>query len=317
MSTQPRPHASAESPVLSIRRFSRFYTGQIGLLRQGLLDSPFSLTEVRILYEIAHHDRVTATDLSADLSLDAGYLSRILAKFEKRGWVQRTPSPADRRQSLLALTPKGLANFRPIEERSNRQVEQMLTKLTPASQQQLVAAMHSIEQILSPARAVVTAEPYLLRAQQPGDMGWVVSRHGALYAQEYHYDERFEALVAGIVAEFIKRFDPKHERCWIAERNGERLGSVFLVRKSATVSKLRLLLVEPSARGLGIGRRLVEECVRFARQVGYRKIVLWTQSELKVARAIYQKTGFELAGQEKHDSWGRKNLVAETWELKL
>jgi DNA-binding MarR family transcriptional regulator/GNAT superfamily N-acetyltransferase len=313
-------HARAHSPtssILAIRRFNRFYTGQIGLLQQGLLDSPFSLTEVRILYEVAHRERVTATELSNDLNLDAGYLSRILANFQKRGWIQRTPSAADRRQSLLTLTAKGMGNFRPLEDRSNQQVAQMLAKLTPPSQQQLVVAMQSIEQILSPAPAVVSAEPYILRPHQPGDMGWIVFRHGALYSEEHHYDQRFEALVAEIVAEFIDHFDPKRERCWIAERDGERIGSVCLVRKSATTAKLRLLLVEPSARGLGIGRRLVEECVRFARQVGYKKMVLWTQSDLKPARAIYQKAGFQLIGEEKHDSWGRKNLVAETWELKL
>lgn len=317
MASHARAHSPVESSVLAIRRFNRFYTGQIGLLQQGLLDSPFSLTEVRILYEIAHRDRVTATELSNDLALDAGYLSRILAKFENRGWIQRTPSPTDRRQSVLALTAKGTVNFRPLEERSNQQVAHMLSKLAPASQQQLVNAMQSIEQILSPAQTIVPLEPYLLRAHQPGDMGWVVSRHGALYAEEYHFDERFEGLVSEIVAEFINHFDPKHERCWIAERNGERVGSVFLVRKSARVSKLRLLLVEPSARGLGIGCRLVEECVRFARQAGYKKMVLWTQSDLKAARAIYQKAGFQLIGEEKHDSWGRKHLIAETWELKL
>lgn len=317
MASHARAHSPADSSIQAIRRFNRFYTGQIGLLQRGLLDSPFSLTEVRILYEIAHRDGVTATELSNDLNLDAGYLSRILANFQKRGWIQRVPSPADRRQALLALTPKGRANFKPLEERSNQQVERMLAKLTPASRQQLVGAMHGIEQLLSPAPAFVSVEPYLVRGPQPGDMGWVVSRHGALYAKEYHFDERFEALVAEIVAEFINHFDPTHERCWIAEYNGERVGSVFLVRKSATISKLRLLLVEPSARGLGIGRRLVEECVRFARQVGYKKMVLWTQSDLEAARAIYQKAGFRLVGQEKHDSWGRKNLVAETWELKL
>lgn len=317
--SSPAASASA-SPIPAVRHFNRYYTRQIGLLQQGLLATPFSLTEVRLLYELAHREGVTATDLSADLSLDPGYLSRILASFEKRGWIHRKPAPTDRRQSLLALTPKGLATFRPLEERSNQQVEEMLAKLSPAAQTQLVNAMQQIEQVLSPMPA--PAEPYLLRAHQPGDMGWVVFRHGVLYSEEYHYDERFEALVAEIVAEFIQKFDPKCERCWIAERklaerNRERVGSVFLVRKSATISKLRLLLVEPSARGLGIGHRLVEECIRFARQAGYKKIMLWTQSELKTARAIYQKSGFKLVGEEKHDSWSRKNLVAETWELKL
>jgi DNA-binding MarR family transcriptional regulator/GNAT superfamily N-acetyltransferase len=303
------------NPIPAIRHFNRYYTRQIGLLQQGLLETPFSLSEVRLLYELAHREGVTATGLATDLSLDPGYLSRVLANFEKRGWIRRQPSPHDRRQSLLTLTRTGAAEFSPLETRSNHQVEQMLAKISPAAQRQLVSAMQQIEQILSPQP--VTAEPYLLRAHQPGDIGWVVFRHGVLYSEEYHYDERFEALVAEIAAEFIQHFDPQKERCWIAERDGERVGSVFLVRKSATVSKLRLLLVEPSARGLGIGRRLVEECIRFARQAGYKKMMLWTQSELKAARAIYQQAGFELTGKEKHDSWSRKGLISETWELKL
>ena len=306
---------SASSPVPAIRHFNRYYTRQIGLLQQGLLDSSLSLTEVRILYELAHHQGVTATDLCSALDLDPGYLSRILANFEKHGWIRRKPSPQDRRQSVLALTPRGQATITPLEERSNHQVKQMLSRIPPESQQQLVRCMQQIEEILNPAPK--TAEPYLLRPHQPGDMGWVAFRHGVLYSEEYHYDERFEALVAEIAAEFIQSFDSKHERCWIAERNGERVGSVFLVRKSATISKLRLLLVEPSARGLGIGRRLVQECIRFARQAGYKKMMLWTQSELKAARAIYEKEGFKLVAEEKHDSWSRKNLVAETWELDL
>jgi DNA-binding MarR family transcriptional regulator/GNAT superfamily N-acetyltransferase len=317
-------HLAGDS-VSAIRHFNRYYTRQIGLLQRGLLETAFSLTDVRLLYELAHREGATATDLAADLSLDPGHLSRILANFEKRGWIHRKPSPDDRRQSLLALTQKGAATFAPLETRSNQQVEQMLAKISPAAQRQLISAMQQIEHVLSP-RPVPT-EPYLLRSHQPGDMGWVVFRHGILYSEEYRYDERFEALVAEIAAKFIQHFDPKRERCWIAERtiaerttaerNVERVGSVFLVRKSATVSKLRLLLVEPSARGLGIGRHLVEECIRFARQAGYKKMMLWTQSELKAARAIYEQAGFELTGKEKHDSWSRKGLVSETWELKL
>jgi DNA-binding MarR family transcriptional regulator/GNAT superfamily N-acetyltransferase len=316
----PSP-ASSESSVGSqaattaVRHFNRFYTRQIGLLQQGLLSTPFSLTEVRLLYELAHREGVTATELSGDLSLDPGYLSRMLAKFEKRGWIQRKPSPGDRRQTFLTLTRKGSATLAPLEERSNAQVEEMLARIPPADQGQLLGAMKRMEAILT--LEPMSAEPYLLRTHHPGDMGWVVFRHGVLYSQEYRYDERFEALVAEIVAEFIQKFDSKCERCWIAERDGERVGSVYLVRKSAAIAKLRLLLVEPSARGLGIGQRLVEECIRFARQVGYKKIVLWTQSELKAARGIYQKTGFRLVAEEAHDSWGRKNLVAETWELEL
>jgi DNA-binding MarR family transcriptional regulator/GNAT superfamily N-acetyltransferase len=309
-SAQPHPQT-----VPAVRRFNRFYTRQIGLLQQGLLESTFSLTEVRLLYELAHRDGATAVGLAAELTLDPGYLSRMLANFEKRGLIRRQPSLTDRRQSILTLTAKGSATFRPLEARSNQQVAQMLAKLSPAAQAQLASAMHQIEQVLSPAPP--SAAPYLLRAHQPGDMGWVVFRHGVLYSEEYRYDEGFEALVAEIVAEFVQHFDPIRERCWIAERNGERVGSVFLVRKSDTISKLRLLLVEPSARGLGIGRRLVEECIRFARQCGYKKMMLWTQSELKAARAIYQKAGFKLIGEEKHDSWSRKGLIAETWELKL
>ena len=305
----------AEETVAAVRRFNRFYTRQIGVLQEGLLDSPFSLTEVRVLYELAHHHGVTAAELCAALNLDAGYLSRILRKFEKRGWIHRKPSASDRRQSLLVLTNKGAAEFLPLEERSNQHVRRMLGEMSLEAQQQLIRSMEEIERVLSPPQE--SAQPYLLRSHQPGDMGWVVYRHGVLYSQEYRYDERFEALVAGIVAEFIQNFDARHERCWIAERNGERVGSVFLVRKSASVAKLRLLLVEPSARSLGIGKRLVEECVRFARQIGYKKMVLWTQSELVAARKIYEHAGFHLTEKKPHQSWGRKDLASETWELKL
>lgn len=309
------PPPDAEPLTQAVRRFNRFYTRQIGVLQEGLLDSPFSLTEVRVLYEIAYHRGITATTLCGDLKLDPGYLSRILRDFEKRGWITRATSPSDARQSLLTLTRKGRSAFAPLEQRSNRQVQQMLAGIPPAAQDELVRSMRTLEQILAPQ--AVTSEPYLLRTHQPGDMGWIVYRHGVLYSQEYHYDERFEALVAEIVAGFIEHFDPKRERCWIAERGGERLGSVFLVRKSTTVAKLRLLLVEPSARGLGIGKRLVQECVRFARQVGYKKMILWTQSELKAARGIYEKAGFKLVKQQLHESWSRKDLVSEVWELKL
>jgi DNA-binding MarR family transcriptional regulator/GNAT superfamily N-acetyltransferase len=306
--------AKADPAILSIRQFNRFYTRRIGLLQQGLLETRFSLTEVRLLYELAHRGSGTASELALDLNLDRGYLSRMLAAFEKRNWIRRTPSPDDRRQSLLTLTSTGLATIRPLEDRSNQQIALMLAPVSPSAQVKLVAAMHQIEEILTPSPERVS---YILRSHQPGDIGWVVSRHGSLYWGEYRYDERFEALVAGIVAEFIDNFDTKQERCWIAERHGERVGSVFVVRKSATIAKLRMLLVEPSARGFGIGRRLVEECVRFAREVGYKKMMLWTQSELSAARAIYQKMGFKLVDAEKHDSWGRKGLVAETWQLKL
>ena len=302
------------SNIDSVRRFNRFYTRQIGLLREGLLDSPLSLTEVRVLYEIAHRKRVSAAELCQDLNLDAGYLSRILRRFEQQKLLLKTRSSADARRSLLALTAQGRKVFAPLEARQSKEVGVMLAKLSPHGQQQLLAAMHTLECLLTPKPE--TQAPYTLRPHRPGDMGWIVHRHGVLYSQEYGYDERFEALVAEIVAEFIQHFDPKVERCWIAERNGEIVGCVFAVRKSKTVAKLRLLLVEPSARGLGIGSRLVSECVRFARQAGYKKLMLWTQSELLAARHLYQQAGFRLVGKKPHESWGRK-LVAETWELKL
>ena len=312
--------ASATSPALSepvqiIRRFNRFYTRQIGVLHEHLLESQFSLTEVRVLYELAHREKITAKDLCLDLSLDRGYVSRMLQNFEAQGWTTSTPSPADRRSLFLSLTAKGRKIFEPLERRSSNEVAAMLARLGPQQQDKMLAAIRDIESVLAPT--AVPATQYILRQHRPGDMGWVVQRHGALYWQEYHYDERFEGLVAEIVAEFIQKLDSKRERCWIAEKDGVNVGSVFLVRKSGTVAKLRLLLVEPSARGLGIGKRLVDECVRFAREVGYKKILLWTQSELTAARKIYQGAGFERTAEEKHDSWSRKNLVAETWELKV
>jgi DNA-binding MarR family transcriptional regulator/N-acetylglutamate synthase-like GNAT family acetyltransferase len=285
------------------------------VLQKGLLQSPYTLMEVRMLYELAHRANVTATELSQELGVDAGYLSRILQNFQKRGWMSRKTESADRRQVLLALTPKGRATLQPLEEKSNQQVQSMLDNVPFDGRQELVRAMNRIQGILEPGQT--TAEPYLLRTHQPGDIGWIVYRHGVLYSKEYHYDERFEALVAEIVAEFVKNFDSQRERCWIAEKEGERVGSVMLVRKSETIAKLRLLLVESSARGFGIGKRLVEECERFARQAGYKRIMLWTQSELKAARRIYEQTGFQLTKAEPHESWGRKDLVAETWELKL
>ena len=309
------PISAVSSRIDSVRRFNRFYTRQIGLLNEGLLESPFSLTDVRVLYELAHRDQATAVGLCKELGLDAGYLSRILRSFEKQGLIEKKDSPLDARQCLLSLTRKGRKVFNPLDLRSNEQVGELLGRLSPVKQENLIHAMHTITAVLDPE--VKAAEAYLLRQQRPGDMGWVVQRHGELYWQEYHYDERFEALVAKIVGDFIENLDPSRERCWIAERDGENAGSVFLVQKSKTVAKLRLLLVEPSARGLGIGARLVAECVRFAREAGYKKMVLWTQSELIAARAIYQKAGFKLVDKKKHDSWGQKGIVAETWELKL
>jgi DNA-binding MarR family transcriptional regulator/N-acetylglutamate synthase-like GNAT family acetyltransferase len=320
--------AIPEHRVQSMRRFNRFYTRQIGLLDEGLLNSPYSLTEVRTLYELSHREQSTAVELCRDLGLDAGYLSRILRRFEKQSWVERKTSLTDARQSLLRLTREGQKALKPLEARSSAEVRAIMERLLPVQQDELARAMETIESLLasggkeklSEARNAERAEKaraYSLRPHKPGDMGWVVYRHGLLYWQEYRYDERFEALVAGIVAEFVESYDPARERCWMAESDGENVGSVFLVEKSRKVAKLRLLLVEPSARGLGIGRRLVAECIRFARKAGYKTMMLWTQSELAAARKIYQQVGFELVGEERHDSWGRENLVAETWRLKL
>lgn len=307
-------HAVPDDPIQTIRRFNRFYTRQIGVLQEHLLQSRFSLTEVRVLYEIAHRKNITAKDLCLDLGLDRGYVSRMLQSFEKHGWIKTVPSPDDRRRQFLSLTTKGHEVFDPLERRSGDEVGAMLARLSPTRQTKMLAGIRSIESALAPAQPSPT---YHLRQHRPGDMGWVVQRHGELYWQEYHYDERFEALVAEIVAEFIQNLDPQRESCWIAEKDGERVGSIFLVKKSTSVAKLRLLLVEPSARGLGIGRRLVEECVQFSREAGYKKILLWTQSELAAARRIYEHAGFKVIAKEEHSSWSRKDLVAETWERVL
>ena len=300
--------------IETVRRFNRFYTRQIGVLQEHLLESPFSLTEARVLYELAHHDETTARSLGADLQLDAGYLSRILEAFRKRGLVERAPSTTDGRQRPVRLTPRGRKAFAGLDGDSSRNVRALLRPLAEESQARLVESMRAIETVLGAPQA--TRTPYILRAQEPGDMGWVVQRHGAIYAQEYGWDATFEALVAEIVAKFVRHFEPKNERCWIAERDGVNVGCVFLVRKSRTVGQLRLLLVEPSARGLGIGARLVEECSRFARQVGYRRIVLWTNSVLHAARRIYEAAGYRLVEENRHHSFG-KNLVGQNWELKL
>ncbi len=306
--------SSLEQRVAAVRRFNRFYTRQIGVLQEHLLKSPFSLTEARVVYELAHRDEATATELGSELGLDAGYLSRLLRGFEKRGLITKARSPADGRRTLLRLTDRGQESFARLSADARREVETMLRTLPADAQFRLLQAMGTIEGLLG-ARPEPQA-PYVLRPPRPGDMGWVVERHGALYAQEYGWDAQFEALVAEIVARFLRRLDPKRERCWIAERDGENVGSVFLVKRAATVAQLRLLLVEPQARGLGIGKRLVDECTRFARQTGYRKIVLWTNSVLHAARKIYEQAGYRLVDEEQHHSFGH-DLVGQTWELKL
>ena len=307
-------HSSIEQRISAVREFNRFYTRQIGVLQEGLYQSKFSLTEVRVLYELANSERLTASELCQSLGLDAGYLSRMLSGFQRRGLVVKEKSVADARQSFLRLTSRGREVFAPLDSRSQEEVRSLLSKLDLNGQERLVGAMSAIQALLSEPKHGNTT--YILRPHRSGDMGWVIHRHGVLYSQERGYDEHFEALVAEIAAKFIQHFNPKKERCWIAERDGENVGCVFLVKKSKTVAKLRMLLVEPKARGLGLGQRLVEECVRFAKQVGYRKITLWTQSDLDAARNIYQKAGFRLVHKNSHHSWGQ-DLVAEIWDLKL
>ena len=313
--------AGLEQRIAAVRAFNRFYTQRIGVLREHLLGSPFALTEVRVLYELANWPagaaEPTASVLAARLALDEGYLSRTLRGFEQRGLVRKKSLPGDGRRKGLVLSERGRALFARLDTRSRAEVAAMLGRLGKPAQIRLVEAMRGIGELLDAARESARSQPpYVLRPPEPGDIGWVIHRHGALYAQEYGYDERFEALVAEIAARFVQRFDPRRERCWIAEREGENVGSVFVVRKSASVAKLRLLLVEPRARGLGIGRRLVDECVRFARNAGYRKLTLWTQKDLHAARHLYALAGFRCVGEEPHRSFGKK-LVAETWELGL
>src|SRR5262249_34096598 len=300
--------------VAAVRAFNRFYTRQIGVLGDHLLESPYSLSEMRVLYELAHRRAPTAAALGRDLGLDAGYLSRILRRFETRKLLTRARAAHDGRQAILRLTPRGRVAFAPLDARARDEVSSLLGRLPQDGQRDVVAAMRTIERHIGSAKNEAPA--LVLRPHRPGDMGWVVHRHGALYAAEWGYNHEFEALVARIVADFLDRFDPARERCWIAERGGEIVGSVFLVAKSKTMAKLRLLLVEPSARGLGLGRRLVDECIRFARQAGYRKITLWTQSELEGARRVYQQAGFVRVEHHAHKSFGR-DLVAETWDLAL
>jgi DNA-binding MarR family transcriptional regulator/GNAT superfamily N-acetyltransferase len=297
--------------VDAVRRFNRFYTRRVGALRGGLLGSPHPLPEARLIYEIGQRGECTASDLARDLDLDAGYLSRLLQGLKRRGLLTARRSAGDARARVLALTARGAKTHAQLDSRSRDEVAGMLGGLAGGERERLVGAMRAVEGLLQGTPAEVS-----LRAHRPGDIGWVASRHGALYAEEYGWDQRFEALVAEIAARFINRFDPARERCWIAELDGEPVGSVFVVKQSRTVAKLRLLLVEPRARGHGLGRRLVRECIAFARQKGYRKLVLWTQANLSAARAIYKAEGFKLVSTEKHNSFGAR-LTGEYWELKL
>ncbi len=303
-----------DGQVKAIRAFNRFYTRKIGVV-DGMASSPFSLAEARVLYELAHREKPTATDIRKELGLDAGYMSRILRDFERRKLVAREQSKTDERQRFLSLTAKGRRAFAPLDERSNRDVVAMIEAVSPAGRKRLIEAVETVRRLLGETTEAVGI-PYLLRMHQPGDMGWVVYRQAILYSEEYGWDGSYEGLAAEIVAKFIKNYDPKWERAWIAEKDGERVGAVFVAKESDQTAKLRLLHVEPQARGLGIGKRLVEECIRFARQAGYQKLTLWTQSILHAARHIYQQAGFHVIREEKHHSFG-KDLTAETWELTL
>lgn len=306
------PTYASDRRIEAIRRFNRFYTSRIGVLQRGLLGSDLSLTEVRVLYELAHRGALTASDLSRGLGLDPGYLSRILRAFQRAGYVRKRRASDDARVSFLSLTAAGRKVFSPLDERAHDEIGRMIEDLSASEQRRLVTAMREIETLLGETgRSDVK-----LRPPEPGDLGWVVQRHGAIYAEEYGWGERFEALVADVVARFVATFDPAHERCWIAELEGEPVGSVFVVKQSENVAKLRLLIVEPQARGLGIGTRLVDECIAFSRDAGYRTMELWTQSVLHAARRIYERAGFELAKREPHTLFGVEAL-GETWRLKL
>ncbi len=302
-----------DKQVSAIRAFNRFYTRKIGVL-DGMASNPFSLAEARVLYELAHRQQSTATDIRKELGLDAGYMSRILRDFERQKLVRREQSKTDERERFLSLTTRGQKAFAPLDERSNRDIAAMLEELSLAERQKLVEAVQIVRRLLGGRAEPKT--PYLLRQHEPGDMGWVVHRQAILYSEEYGWDGTYEALAAEIVAQFIKNYDPKRERAWVAEKDGERVGAVFVAKESEEIAKLRLLHVEREARGLGIGKRLVEECIRFARQAGYQKMTLWTQSILHAARGIYKKAGFRIVHEKNHHSFG-KNLTAETWELNL
>ena len=305
----------SDGEIAAVRAFNRAYTKKLGVLDQHLLKSPYSLSEARVMYELAHRDEMTATEIGGELGLDPGYLSRIVQGFEDDGLISREALASDRRHFRLALTTKGRQAFARLDRSSHDEVAAMLSELTVADRKRLTEAMETIERLLGLSGAV-PSRPAILRDPRPGDMGYVVQSHGALYAGEYGFDATFEALVAEIVAKFITSFDAARERCWIADIDGNAVGSVFLVRQSDDVAKLRLLLVDPAGRGQGIGQRLVAECIAFARACGYRKITLWTQSILLAARKIYQDAGFKLVASEPHRSFGQ-DLIGETWEREL
>src|SRR5579862_84597 len=302
--------------IAAVRSFNRFYTRQIGVLRKNFLDSPYTLGEARVLYEIGRRRLQTASDIGRALGLDAGYLSRVLRNFEKSGLIARTASAEDARRSYLALTLRGKKTMGALDDRSQRDVSGMLGKLDTPDQTRLIGAMHTIETLLGGDQEEARQSGYILRAPRHGDFGWVVKRHAELYAQEYGWREPFEGVCAQIVADFVNKFDAKRERCWIAEMDGENVGCIFAAKDSDDVARIRLLLVDPTARGLGLGARLTDECIKFARDAGYKKMTLWTHSVLTAARHIYQKTGFRLVHSEKRVSFG-KPVVSEDWDMEL
>jgi DNA-binding MarR family transcriptional regulator/GNAT superfamily N-acetyltransferase len=308
------PQPDSEPDIAAVRAFNRFYTRKLGVLDQQLLESPFSLSEARVLYELAHRENLSAKEIGAELGLDAGYLSRIVQSFDEEGLISREPLPTDRRQYRLALTAKGRQAFAKLERSTNDHIAAMLEGLPPGGKARLIDSMADIRRLLGDGGAA--ARTAVLREPRPGDMGWVVQSHGALYAREYGFDSSFEGLVAEITAKFLASFDASRERCWIAEIDGAQVGSIFLVRHSDDVAKLRLLLIDPAGRGQRLGHRMVGECIAFARACGYRKITLWTQSILLAARSIYEKAGFRLVATEPHRSFGQ-DLIGETWELEL
>lgn len=303
-----------DDQVAAVRGFSRFYTRKLGIIEPKLLHSPFTLQEARILYEIAHRPACTATDLTRDLGLDPGFLSRTLQALQRRQIVTRKPSKDDGRVNELSLTTKGRTAQAELERRAREEVGSLLASLDDRQRAAIVQAMTTIERTLE--RPAEKPAAFILRSHRPGDIGWVISSQAKAYAEEYGWDISYEALVAEICAQFIRNYDPAREHCWIAEANGEPLGSIFLVKASDEVAKLRLLLVEKKARGLGVGRALVEQCIRAARDKGYKEMTLWTQSILVAARGIYQAMGFRRVKEEPHHSFG-VDLVGETWEMKL
>lgn len=308
------PQPDSEPDVAAVRAFNRFYTRKLGVLDQQLLESPFSLSEARVLYELAHRENLSAKEIGTELGLDAGYLSRIVQSFDEAGFISREPLPTDRRQYRLALTAKGRQAYAKLERSTNDHIAAMLEGLPPGGKARLIDSMADIRRLLGDGGAV--ARTAVLREPRPGDMGWVVQSHGALYAREYGFDSSFEGLVAEITAKFLASFDASRERCWIAEIDGAQVGSIFLVRHSDDVAKLRLLLIDPAGRGQRLGHRMVGECIAFAKACGYRRITLWTQSILLAARRIYEKAGFRLVATEPHRSFGQ-DLIGETWELEL